>query len=55
MPSFKCRDVGLHCRFEAKAETEEELMEKIKEHARRAHNWEVSPEVVETVKKAIKK
>ena len=56
MPSFKCRDIGMACNFEASAKTEAELMTKITEHASKVHNLkQMSPEMMEKVKKAIKK
>ena len=55
MPSFKCSDTGMTCPFETSADTEEELMEKIAEHAKEAHDMDpVSPEMMEKVKQAIK-
>jgi predicted small metal-binding protein len=33
MPSFECKDIGMSCPFEATAKTEDELMNKIAEHA----------------------
>ena len=35
---FACRDIGLECDFRAESESREELMSKIAEHARTAHN-----------------
>jgi len=56
MPSFRCRDIGMRCEFETTAKTEDELMKKIAEHARKAHNMEtIPPDVMAKVKKAIKK
>jgi predicted small metal-binding protein len=56
MPSFKCQDTGLNCNFEASANTEDELMKKIAEHARKVHNMKtIPPDVMDKVKKAIKK
>ena len=56
MPSFKCADVGMDCGFEATADTEEELMKKITDHAREAHQMEtIPPDMVEKVKQAIKR
>ncbi len=55
MPSFKCRDIGMACNFEATAKTEDELMKKIAEHASKAHNIKtMSPDMMKKVKKAIK-
>ena len=56
MPSFKCKDTGMICGFEATAKTEDELMKKIAEHASKAHNMKTIPaDVMSKVKKAIKK
>ena len=56
MPSFKCKDTGMSCGFEATAKNEDELMKKIVEHAGKAHNMKtISPDVMDKVKKAIKK
>ena len=56
MPSFKCRDTGMSCGFEATAKTQEELMKKIADHAGKVHNMKpIPPDVMAKVKKAIKK
>jgi predicted small metal-binding protein len=56
MPSFKCKDIGMECAFEARADTEDELMRKIAEHGKEKHNMEtIPPDVQEKVKKAIQK
>ena len=56
MSSFKCKDIGMSCGFEATAKTEDELMKKIAEHASKAHNMKTIPaDVMSKVKKAIKK
>ena len=54
MPSIKCKDVGLDCDFEVAADTEDELMKKIAEHAAEVHDMKtIPPEVIEKVKRAI--
>jgi predicted small metal-binding protein len=56
MPSFKCADIGLKCNFSTKAATEQELMKKIAEHAKKNHKMDPIPaETLAKVKKAIKK
>jgi predicted small metal-binding protein len=56
LPSFKCKDIGMTCGFEAKANTEDELMKKIAEHAKAVHNMKtIPPDVMASIKKAIKK
>ena len=55
MPSFKCKDIGMECPFEAEAENEAELLKKIAAHAKEAHNMEqIAPDVLMKVKNAIK-
>ena len=56
LPSFKCRDIGMDCPFEASAATDEELMKKITEHATTVHNMKppFSEDFVAKVKNAIK-
>ena len=50
-----CRDVGIDCDTEIRAETEEELMQKVAEHAKMAHGMTtISPETAAKVKAAIK-
>ncbi|WP_083523452.1 DUF1059 domain-containing protein [Methanofollis ethanolicus] len=38
MPSFKCKDIGLKCPFEASESNEFDLEKKIADHAREAHD-----------------
>ncbi len=50
-----CRDVGFDCDGVIRAETEEELLKQVAEHAKTAHNLkEVTPEIVEKVRAAIR-
>ena len=51
---LRCRDVGVDCDGVIRAETEEELMGKVAEHAKTAHGiTEISPELAAKVKAAI--
>lgn len=53
--SLKCKDVGMtDCNWEAKAETEEELLELAKAHAPEHGLTEIPPEMVEQLKAAIR-
>jgi predicted small metal-binding protein len=53
--SYACRDVGVDCDWSASAETEEDLMGLIAEHAKTAHpDIELTPDLVATVKAAFK-
>ena len=50
-----CRDVGFDCDGIVRAETEEELLQQVAEHAKSAHGLtEVTDEVVEKVKSVIR-
>ncbi len=52
---LRCRDVGMDCDFEARAETEDDLLEKVVEHAKTEHGMsEISPDIVVKVKAAIR-
>ncbi len=52
---LRCRDVGVDCDAVIRAETEEELMRKVAEHAKTVHGMsEVSAELAAKVKAAIK-
>jgi predicted small metal-binding protein len=51
---LRCRDVGLDCDFEIRAETEEEILKKAAEHAQTTHNMEITAEIVEKVRAAIR-
>ena len=50
-----CRDVGVDCDFQARANTVEELMQKCAEHAQSAHGMtEIPPEMAAKVQGAIR-
>jgi predicted small metal-binding protein len=52
---LRCRDVGLDCEGEIRADTEEEILRQAAEHAQSTHNMEEMPsEVVEKVRAAIR-
>jgi predicted small metal-binding protein len=53
--TFRCKDLGLACEFEEKAESENELMKRIEGHVQTAHQMNPEqPEVQEKIRKAIK-
>lgn len=52
---LRCTDVVPGCSYEARADTEGELMQKIAQHVREAHDMEsVPPEVAQMVKNKIR-
>ncbi len=54
MKYIRCRDLGFECNHEVQAETEQEILQKVAEHAVEVHDLEVTPEVVEQVKTLIR-
>ncbi len=53
--SFACKDIGMECKFQTRANSEEELMKKIGDHARKAHNiTQVDAALAGKIKAAIK-
>ncbi|MCL4315032.1 MAG: DUF1059 domain-containing protein [Candidatus Thermoplasmatota archaeon] len=53
---FRCKDIGMNCGFEARADTKEELIPVIQAHAKASHGInEISPELFSKVNAAIRK
>lgn len=44
---FRCADVGVACRNNAKADTEEELVAAVAEHARTKHGVELNDTLID--------
>jgi len=53
MKLVRCRDHGFDCDFEAHAHTEEEILKKVADHGQSVHNLDITPDVVEQVRKSI--
>jgi predicted small metal-binding protein len=51
---LRCRDVGADCNFEARGRTEEEILQKAGAHAQSVHGMQITAELVEAVRRAIK-
>jgi predicted small metal-binding protein len=51
---LRCRDLVPDCNFEARGQTEEELLQKAARHAQQDHGMEVTPELAAAVRGAIK-
>lgn len=55
MPSFKCKDIGMDCPFEAKALTKGGLVKKVSMHAAEVHQMkEIPADLMQKIQKAIK-
>ena len=53
--SISCADAGADCAWSTTAETEDEIMEKVAQHAKEEHQgMEVTPELVAKIKSHIK-
>ncbi len=52
---LRCKDVGMDCDFEARAETEEEVLQQAAAHAAATHDMlEIPPDVLAKVRAAIR-
>ena len=52
---MRCADVGMDCDFVTRAETQEELMQKVVQHAEEVHGiTEITPELQRKVAEAIR-
>lgn len=54
MKLIRCRDAGFDCNHEVRAESEEDLLQQVAQHAQTVHNVKVTPQLVEQVKRLIK-
>ncbi len=54
MKVLRCRDAGFDCEHVVRAESEEELLRQVAEHAQTVHNVEATPELVEQVKSLVR-
>ncbi|WP_128692419.1 DUF1059 domain-containing protein [Methanoculleus taiwanensis] len=53
--TYRCKDLGLACDYEEKAEGENELMKRVEGHIMTVHQMDIQePEVQEKIKKAMK-
>jgi len=51
---FKCRDIGNNCRYQVSGNSEEEVLQKVSNHAKTKHNMdEISKEFADKVRTAI--
>ncbi len=51
---LRCRDTGAACDWEVRADSEEEILQKAAQHAKEAHQMEVTPELAATVRRLIR-
>jgi predicted small metal-binding protein len=52
---LRCRDVGMECDFEARGNTEEEVLQQAAAHARNTHHiTDMPPELAAKVRAAIR-
>jgi predicted small metal-binding protein len=50
---LRCRDVGFDCEAVVRAESEEEILQQVGEHASAVHDVAVTPEMAEQVERLI--
>jgi predicted small metal-binding protein len=51
---LRCRDLVPHCEFEARAQSEDELLQAAAQHAQQDHGMEVTEELAAAVRGVIK-
>ena len=54
MKALHCRDAGFDCEHVIRAESEEEVLQQAAEHARAAHDVDVTPAIAEQVRRLIR-
>ncbi len=55
MKRFKCRDAGMNCDYVAEGNTDDEVMQKAREHGKSAHGMQqLSPDMEKNVRQQIK-
>jgi predicted small metal-binding protein len=45
MKDFHCRDAGMSCDFVARGNSNQEILDQVKEHARSTHQMQVTPDL----------
>ncbi|HEX8909928.1 MAG TPA: DUF1059 domain-containing protein [Anaeromyxobacteraceae bacterium] len=53
MKDFHCRDAGMKCDFVARGESKDEILRQAGEHAQKAHQMTISPELTKRVESLI--
>ena len=51
---LRCKDAGFDCPEEIRGQDEEEVLKKAAEHAKKAHNLDVTPEMAAQVRALIR-
>ncbi len=55
MKTFECKNIGMNCGFKTTANTEDEMLAKIAEHAKTVHHMDkIDDETMAKVREAIK-
>jgi predicted small metal-binding protein len=49
MKDFHCKDTGASCDFVARGNSNKEILDQVGQHARSAHNMQVTPELARKV------
>jgi predicted small metal-binding protein len=54
MKALYCRDMGMNCNWVGRAESEEELMKQVAQHARETHKMEITPEMAQKARQVMR-
>jgi predicted small metal-binding protein len=52
---LRCRDTGIDCNYEARADSEKEVLDLAFQHGREVHNMERTPELEDMARKLIRR
>jgi len=52
---LRCRDTGADCNYEARADSEKEVLDMAFKHGREVHNMERTPELEDMARKLIRR
>jgi predicted small metal-binding protein len=53
MKTFACKDTGMQCNWTTRGQTEQEVLDKAKEHAKDTHKMNLTSEMEQTIRRLI--
>ena len=54
MKTFECKSVGVNCNWKCQGESEQEILQQVEEHGRKAHGMQqIDPELRERIRSKI--
>ncbi len=53
MKTFACKDTGMQCDWTTRGQTEQEVIDQAKQHAKDVHKMDVSAEMEQTLRRLV--